>query len=237
MRVQAGASRRNPEQRIIWAFIPPQFVCQKVWDLPTESSAPAVSQCPVPRLVTQVLVPFPVPRGGSSWSPASGSHPELNLQPPLLLHPELAALYVFLSPWPVFITKKPHSADGRHTAEDSGSFSWKANPQPVGVQSQLLQSLQRLDESRTCLDLCEVHAGAFLQHLIVPQKTHSAGHLIFPHPLLHTLLILMTPSSEGIFQYIALRRLVHVAHLPSQRNGSIPAASSGVLVYVFSTMS
>lgn len=94
-----------------------------------------------------------------------------------------------------------------------------------------------MDEPTTCLDLCEVHAGAFLQHLIVP---HSAGHLIFPHPLLHTLLILMTPNSEGIFQPNALiadkKISAHVAHLPSQRNGTIPAASSGVLVYVLNNV-
>lgn len=56
-----------------------------------------------------------------------------------------------------------------------------------------------------CFDLCEVHAGPFLQHLTVPQKTDSACPLIFPHPLLRPLLVRNDSKlSEGVFHPIAL---------------------------------
>lgn len=91
-------SRKDPEQKKSWGFIPIASTCTKVWVLPAD-----------PRLLPCVWVighlagatgpcPFVMPRVSSPWPLASSSHhPELNLQFPLYLHTELPGPNVFLN--------------------------------------------------------------------------------------------------------------------------------------------
>lgn len=77
-------------------FYIPHSVCLKVWEVPAESLAPAVSLNVHQLAVPQVPGPFVVQRVSASSSGAPG-HPELNLQLALHLYLELSVLNVFFS--------------------------------------------------------------------------------------------------------------------------------------------